>query len=190
MNATAPSLIVAETSIISLVPVSRDRTSRARKIANPTASRPAIGMNAWSRLGPWGACDSFYDGTGGARRTGAPPELEARIRFMNCILGRARSVSTGQRAGSKLRKAPWICNRPRRTRADGPAGSGRLAAQSRSITDGTRRSLASGGPSELAIVARDWATGSFFATRAGARAASAGMRRPPPACQDRCRLGQ
>ena len=46
MNATAPSLMVAETSIISLVPVSRDRTSRARKIANPTASRPAIGMNA------------------------------------------------------------------------------------------------------------------------------------------------
>ena len=30
MNATAPSLMVAETSIISLVPVSRDRTSRAR----------------------------------------------------------------------------------------------------------------------------------------------------------------
>ena len=54
MNATAPSLIVAETSIISLVPVSRDRTSRARKIANPTASRPAIGMNHWSRLGSMG----------------------------------------------------------------------------------------------------------------------------------------
>jgi hypothetical protein len=30
MNATAPSLIVAETSIIAWVPVSRDRTSRAR----------------------------------------------------------------------------------------------------------------------------------------------------------------
>ena len=30
MKATAPSLIVAETSIISLVPVSRERTSRAR----------------------------------------------------------------------------------------------------------------------------------------------------------------
>ena len=47
MNATAPSLMVAETSIISLVPVSRDSTSRARKIANPTASKPAMGINAW-----------------------------------------------------------------------------------------------------------------------------------------------
>jgi hypothetical protein len=54
MKATAPSLIVAETSIISLVPVSRDRTSRARKIANPTASKPAIGMNIWRISGVMG----------------------------------------------------------------------------------------------------------------------------------------
>ena len=43
-NASAPSRIVAATSTIACVPVSRDSTSRARYIANRIAVTPAIGM--------------------------------------------------------------------------------------------------------------------------------------------------
>jgi hypothetical protein len=41
MNATAPSKIIAATSSISFVPVSRRSTSRARKSAKATAMSPA-----------------------------------------------------------------------------------------------------------------------------------------------------
>ncbi len=50
MKATAPSKIVSATSSISFVPVSRERTSRARYKANSTAMMPAGRMISWSAL--------------------------------------------------------------------------------------------------------------------------------------------
>ena len=82
MKATAPSKIVAATSSIAFVPVSRRRTSRARKSANAMAIRPAGRMMSWSELGSTAGARPPCQGTG--VRSNASVALGTRNTWVTC----------------------------------------------------------------------------------------------------------